>query len=238
MRYLQVREAEFLERPNRFIARCRLDGEEVVVHVKNTGRCRELLLPGRKVYLEKSANPQRKTAYSLIAVDKDGLLINMDSQAPNLLAWEGITSQKIVLPDFAGEEITLRREITHGDSRYDLYWEASGKQGFVEVKGVTLEEDGIAFFPDAPTQRGVKHLEGLIRAVQEGYHGAILLIVQFHGAKEFRPNWKTHPQFGEALQKAQAAGVGVYAYQCLVQPDWLEVTSPVPVVLDEPEFGR
>lgn len=231
MQYAQVVAARFLERPNRFIARCLLDGEEVQAHVKNTGRCRELLLPGVTVYLERAQNPQRKTPYSLIAVDKNGLLINMDSQAPNALAAEAIASGRVVLPGFCPQTLTLRREVTHGDSRFDLYLEDGERRAFVEVKGVTLEEDGIALFPDAPTLRGMKHLEGLIRAVAEGYEAALLLVIQFAGAREFRPNDRTHPQFGEALRRAEGAGVRLLAYECAVAPGEAVITHPVPIRL-------
>ncbi len=231
MRYESVQPAVFVERPNRFIARCLLDGQEVRAHVKNTGRCRELLLPGATVYLENSQNPKRKTAYSLIAVDKGGLLINMDSQAPNVLAQEAFLSGQVTLPGFHSGAFSLRREVTHGDSRFDLYLEEGERRAFVEVKGVTLEENGIALFPDAPTQRGVKHVEGLIRAVGEGYTAALLLVVQFAGAKGFCPNDKTHPQFGESLRRAQAAGVQLLCYGCTVAPSHVEVTDPVPIRL-------
>lgn len=231
MHYKLVYPAVFLERPNRFIARCLLDGQEVRAHVKNTGRCRELLLPGATVYLEKAQNPQRKTAYSLIAVEKGDLLINMDSQAPNALAEEAILSGRVALQGFHAGAFALRREVTHGDSRFDLYLEEGERRAFVEVKGVTLEEDGVALFPDAPTQRGIKHLEGLSRAVGEGYGAALLLVIQFTGAKEFCPNDKTHPQFGEALRRAQEAGVQLLCYECAVAPSHVEVTAPVPIRL-------
>ncbi|HIT31760.1 MAG TPA: DNA/RNA nuclease SfsA [Candidatus Enterenecus stercoripullorum] len=227
MRYHAVRPARFLSRPNRFIAQVELGGREETVHVKNTGRCRELLVPGRTVYLEESSNPQRKTRFDLIAVDKDGLLINMDAQAPNQVfaEWAGAGHFR--------ENLTLLRpETTWGGSRFDFYWEdAAGARGFVEVKGCTLEERGLAMFPDAPTLRGVKHLRELARAQGEGYECSVCIVLQMKGCRRFCPNERTHPEFGQALREAAQAGVQVLALDCRAAPDRLEIDGPVPVSL-------
>ena len=226
MRYPNVTPAVFLARPNRFVAQVLLDGETVTVHVKNTGRCRELLVPGARVWLTRSPNPHRKTAYDLIAVEKGARLINMDAQAPNQVFREWAEAGGF-LPGLT----LLKAEQTHGDSRFDFYWEAGARKGFVEVKGVTLEEGGAVYFPDAPTQRGVKHLEELIAARQAGYQAALCFIVQFSGAKYVTPNDTTHPQFGQALRRAAAAGVEVFALGCAVTPDTLTAEEFVPVRL-------
>lgn len=231
MRYKNIHRATFLARPNRFIARVLLDGEELTVHVKNTGRCRELLVPDCTVYLEKSDNQARKTAYDLVAVEKaapDGTcrLINMDSQAPNRLFAEWAQAGHFV-PGLT----LLRPETTWGHSRFDFYWEAGERKGFVEVKGCTLEEDGWTYFPDAPTERGVKHLEELLKARQEGYEAAVCIVIQMAAADGFSPNDRTHPAFGEALRRAAAGGVEVLAYACDVTPEEVRMTEPVPVKL-------
>ena len=226
LQYGEVRQAHFLERPNRFIAHVELEGETVVCHVKNTGRCRELLVRGATVYLERGTNPARRTAWDLIAVEKGHRLINMDAQAPNHVfeAWARADQ-------FRPGLTLLRPETVYGASRFDFYWEAGTDRGFVEVKGVTLEEDGVARFPDAPTLRGVKHLEELIAAHQAGYQAALCFIVQFSGAKYVTPNDTTHPQFGQALRRAAAAGVEVFALGCAVTPDTLTAEEFVPVRL-------
>lgn len=223
MQYQNVVEGKFIRRPNRFIAHVEVDGREEVVHVKNTGRCRELLVPGAKVFLEKSASPARKTAYDLIAVMKGDLCINMDSQVPNQVAAEWLRKQ---LP-----EALIRREVTWGNSRFDLYIEVDGRKIFMEVKGVTLEESGVALFPDAPTLRGVKHLKELAACIQEGYEACVLLLIQMKGIRAFRPHDKMHGDFGEALRAAQKAGVRVLAYDCVVTPDSIEIDRPVAVEL-------
>ena len=234
MRYTAVRPARFLSRPNRFIAQVELDGQEETVHVKNTGRCRELLLPGRTVYLEESSNPSRKTRFDLIAVDKDGLLINMDAQAPNRVFQEWAQAGH-----FRENLTLLRPETSWGASRFDFYWEdAAGLRGFVEVKGCTLEEDGLAMFPDAPTLRGVKHLHELARAQGEGYVCTVCVVVQMKGCHLFCPNERTHPEFGSALRDAAAAGVRVLAVDCRVAPDRLEMDRPVPVSLIMPNYPQ
>lgn len=228
MRYAQVVPGVFLSRPNRFIAHVRVEGREVVAHVKNTGRCRELLVPGATVYLAGAPEPRRKTAFDLIAVEKPTpggpMLINMDSQAPNRVFAEAAQD---LLPD----PTLVRPETVWGDSRFDFYWEAPGMKGFVEVKGVTLERDGAAWFPDAPTQRGVKHLRELIRARQEGFEAAVCFVIQMSPVLFFSPNDQTHPQFGQALREAAMAGVKLLAMDCAVTPDSLELQDPVPIRL-------
>ena len=233
MRYSKIWAGRFLNRPNRFVAHVELDGQPVVCHVKNTGRCRELLVPGARVYLQESDNPARKTRFDLIAVDKGGLLVNMDAQAPNQVFREWAEAGHFV-PGLT----LLRPETTWGRSRFDFYWEAAGgRRGFVEVKGVTLEEDGHARFPDAPTERGVKHLEELIACQAEGYAAAVCFVIQMPGMKDFAPNDTTHPAFGGALRRAAAAGVEVLALGCRVEPDELWIDHTVPVRLDAGEAG-
>ena len=230
MNYPHLRGGQFLDRPNRFIAHVALDGEPVVVHVKNTGRCRELLVPGCPVWLEESDNPARKTRFDLIAVEKTTpagpLLVNMDAQAPNRVFQEWAQGGH-----FSPGLTLLKPETTFGASRFDFYWETASDRGFVEVKGVTLEEDGVVRFPDAPTLRGVKHLEELAAARHAGYQAALCFIVQLAGAKYVAPNDVTHPQFGQALRRAAAAGVEVFALGCSVTPDSLTAMDPVPVRL-------
>ena len=231
MQYRAVKKAVFLSRPNRFIAQVALEGAEETVHVKNTGRCRELLVPGAAVWLEEGANPARKTRFDLVAVEKarpgrPPLLVNMDAQAPNAVFREWAEGGGFV-PGLT----LLRPETTWGRSRFDFYWEAGARKGVVEVKGVTLEEDGHARFPDAPTQRGVKHLEELIACQEEGYEAAVCFVIQMAGMGDFAPNDVTHPAFGAALRRAAEAGVRVLAMECAVTPDTLTVTAPVPVLL-------
>ena len=226
MQYQRIEKGRFLSRPNRFIAHVELDGRTEVVHVKNTGRCRELLIPGATVYLEKSDNPARKTQYDLIAVEKGTLLVNMDAQAPNHVFREWAEAG-----NFQEGLTLLRPETTWGDSRFDFYWEAGGRRGFVEVKGVTLEEDGHACFPDAPTERGVKHLNELVRCQADGYEAAVCFVLQMAGMKDFAPNDRTHPAFGDALRQAAQAGVRIMARECAVTPDSLTIGAAVPVLL-------
>lgn len=249
MTYRDVHRAVFLSRPNRFIAQVEVDGREETVHVKNTGRCRELLVPGCTVYLEGSANPARKTRYDLVAVEKirpglPPLLINMDAQAPNRVFGEWMAAGEggaLGLP----KPTLLRPETTWGNSRFDFYWELRrGKvhakerlcggpdlRGFVEVKGCTLEEDGLALFPDAPTERGVKHLRELMACQGAGHEAAVCFVIQMAGMRAFSPNDRTHPAFGAALREAAEAGVKVLAVECAVTPDSLTMTRPVPVLL-------
>lgn len=239
MKYEKIIQGNFIARPNRFIAEVSLeDGTVTKAHVKNTGRCKELLQPGCTVYLEDFTERMgtRKMAYSLVGVEKPlengkTLRVNMDSQAPNKVVAEALKSGTIILPGM--EKLTLiRGEKTYGDSRFDFYVEdENGKGGFIEVKGVTLEFDGVVRFPDAPTERGVKHLLELIKAKEEGYHAYAIFVVQMEGMKEFGPNDETHPAFGDALRKAKDCGVTVLAYQCRVTENELEVTIPLPLVL-------
>ena len=226
MQYKNIRPAVFLSRPNRFIAKVEIDGQEETVHVKNTGRCKELLVYGRTVWLEEGNNPDRKTKYDLVAVDKDGLLVNIDAQAPNRVFAEWVQGGNFV-PGLT----LLRPETKWGKSRFDFYWEAGGRRGFVEVKGCTLEEDGFCRFPDAPTERGVKHLNELVSCMGEGYEAAVCFVIQMEGMKSFSPNDATHPAFGDALRAADAAGVQVLAVGCHAEPDSLEITHHIPVVL-------
>ena len=227
MRYGKIQAARFLRRPNRFVAEVELEGRTEAVHVKNTGRCRELLVPGARVYLTPGENPARKTAWDLIAVEKGPLLINMDAQAPNRVFGEWAAAGHFV-PGLT----LLRPETTWGRSRFDFYWEAGPeRRGFVEVKGVTLEQDGVAAFPDAPTERGVRHLEELSAARREGYECAVCFVIQMKCPTRFRPNEATHPAFGAALRAAAEAGVDVLAYDCRVTPDQLWLDAPVPIDL-------
>lgn len=261
MKYEKIIRGQFIARPNRFIAEVKLhhNGEITRAHVKNTGRCRELLQPGATVYLEDFTQRMgnRKMAYSLIGVEKqlpakcggscgmadavcdDGsdtndrrvLMVNMDSQAPNKVTAEGLVSGQIVLPGME-RLMHIRAEKTYGDSRFDFYVEdEAGQKGFIEVKGVTLEEDGLVRFPDAPTERGVKHINELVKARAEGYLAYVLFIVQMEGMRVFMPNDETHKAFGEALRGAASSGVEVLAYQCHVTEDSLTVTDPLAVQL-------
>lgn len=214
----------FLARPNRFIAHVEINGGVEVCHVKNTGRCAELLIPGSRVYVQRSDNPARKTKYDLISVYKGENLVNMDSQAPNKAAAEFI-------PELFENVSLVKAEAKHGDSRYDFYIEAGERRIFMEVKGVTLEEAGTALFPDAPTQRGVKHLNGLVNCISEGYEAAVLFVIQMKGVDRFMPNERTHPEFAAALRAAHKAGVQVYAMDCTVTPEEMTIDRPVPVIL-------
>ena len=224
MRYETVVQGRFLSRPNRFIAVVDVDGAETVCHVKNTGRCRELLVPGATVYLTPGVTAGRRTPYDLIAVDKSGRLINMDAQAPNRAFAEFART-------FDPSAQDVRAEYRYGGSRLDFC--LTGPQGLhlVEVKGVTLESGGHARFPDAPTERGVRHLHELIRAVEEGHRATAFFVIQMAGVTDFSPNDETHPAFGEALRRARDAGVQIAAWRCRVTPDCMEIDRPVPVVL-------
>ncbi|MBQ4578793.1 MAG: DNA/RNA nuclease SfsA [Clostridia bacterium] len=226
MRYPNIHRAVFLDRPNRFVAHCEMGGEMLTVHVKNTGRCRELLVPGAEVWLTKSENPARKTAFDLIAVQKGHRLVNMDSAAPNA-AFGEYARAGLFLPDTQG----VRAEVRWGDSRFDFRMEAGGKTHFVEVKGVTLEENGAVRFPDAPTQRGVKHLRELQKAAAEGHGAHAVFIIQMADVTAFSPNDDTHPAFGAALREAAANGVQVHAFWCEVTPDTMHIAGTVPVML-------
>ena len=231
MKYENIVGGTFLDRPNRFIAYVEVDGKKETVHVKNTGRCRELLQQGNKVYLSIADNPNRKTKYDLIAVEKrreekEPLLVNMDSQIPN-----DVTEEWLRKGILFSKEARVRREVKYGNSRFDFYIEDGERKVFLEVKGVTLEEDGIASFPDAPTERGIKHIRELMQCLQEGYEAYILFVIQMKEITKFRPNDKTHPAFGEALREAQKAGVKIMAVDCLVTADSIEADAPVFVKL-------
>lgn len=225
MKYNNCHSGIFISRPNRFIAIVEIDGEEQRVHVKNTGRCAELLQRGNTVYLVKSDNPARKTAYDLIAVEKQvpggTKLVNMDSMAPNIMAGEWLASGAL------GRIENLRAEVTIGDSRFDFAGEQNGRRVVVEVKGCTLEENGVARFPDAPTQRGVKHVRGLAELARQGCRCIVLIVIQMQGVDLFRPNWQTHPEFGHALLEAQAAGAEIIAVSCDVRPGNVKISSQV-----------
>ena len=224
MKYENIVEACFINRPNRFIANILVDGEEKVCHVKNTGRCKELLAGNPKIYVQHFDSPTRKTAYDLIAVQKGDRLINMDSVAPNNVFGEYLASGGLgFVPSF------MKAESTHGDSRFDYYFEHDGIKAYAEVKGVTLEEDGVVRFPDAPTERGLKHLRGLIECVKEGYEAYAVFIIQMEDVKYFQPNYKTHKEFGLLLKEAQEQGVKIIAIDCHVEPDSLTAGSPVEI---------
>ncbi len=229
MKYGKMVKGRLIRKVNRFIAEVTIEGKEEAVHIKNTGRLKELLLPDAEVLLERSNNPKRKTRFSLISVVKNGNLVNIDSQAPNAVAFEALNEGK--LQEFGLVE-TVKREVTYGDSRFDLYFENGGERGFIEVKGVTLEENGIAMFPDAPTARGTKHVLELAKAVQEGYRCAILFVIQMKGCRVFVPNREMDPVFADALLQASQQGVQILAYDTMVSEDELVLNQPVPVCLE------
>lgn len=240
MRYEKIIKGQFQARPNRFIADVKLaDGTQTRAHVKNTGRCRELLQPGATVYLEDHTGKMgsRKLKYSLVGVEKhldDGriLMVNMDSQAPNRVTAAALADGIIRLPDMGRLQV-IKGEQTFGSSRFDFYVEdEQGKKGYLEVKGVTLEDHGLVRFPDAPTERGVKHVQELIKAREAGFYAYVLFIVQMEGMRLFMPNDETHPAFGNALREAKKAGVRILAYQCHVTAHALEVSVPLPVRLE------
>ena len=225
MQYGNMIPGIFLARPNRFIAYVEIGGQTEVVHVKNTGRCRELLPVGAQVWCQKADNPSRKTKYDLIAVRKGHRLINMDSQAPNLAAKEWLLSGGL------GRTENVRAEVFHGDSRFDFSFVKDGKTCFLEVKGVTLENDGVCAFPDAPTERGARHLRGLTEAAREGYGAYVLFVIQMADVKYLHPNDATDPNFGKALREAAANGVEVIAMDCAVTVEEMTIRNPVPVRL-------
>ena len=229
MRYRHISKAVFIGRPNRFIARVLVDGQEETVHVKNTGRCRELLTEGCTVYLEDSENPARKTRFDLVAVEKlrsgkPPLLVNMDSQMPNNAVAEWIADSGLF-----SDKAVIHREYTYGASRFDFMIEDGGRISFLEVKGVTLENGGIAGFPDAPTERGVKHIKELIRAKNEGFGAYILFVIQMKEIRQLRPNDATHRAFGDALREAEKAGVNLLAYDCIVTPDSMTIDKEIEI---------
>ena len=232
MKYRNIIDGIFLSRPNRFIAHVEIDERVEVVHVKNTGRCKELLVPNCRVYLSVSDNPARKTKYDLVAVEKnreDGstVLINMDSQIVNDVAGEWLP-----ISGLFSENAVIRREVTYGKSRFDFYIEDGDRKAFLEVKGCTLEKDGVAMFPDAPTERGVKHIEELMACMEDGYEAYILFVIAMKGVTCFRPNDATHKAFGDALRRAEDAGVKILAMDCVVDQDSIVIDAAVEICLE------
>lgn len=226
MKYKNIHKGKFKNRPNRFIAEVEIDGVINTVHVKNTGRCKELLTENATVFLEKSDNPLRKTQYDLVAVYKGDRLINMDSQAPNIVFGEYLKKNELI------ENVTkIKPEHKFNNSRFDFYVEAENRKIFAEVKGVTLEEDNIVMFPDAPTERGLRHIQELIEACKQGYEAYCVFIVQMYNVKYFTPNVKTQPEFAQALITAQNQGVNIIAYDCIVTENSLEVNNQVKIIL-------
>lgn len=231
MKYENIVKGEFLSRPNRFIAKVKIGDDIHTVHVKNTGRCKELLIPNATVYLSEAENPNRKTKYDLIAVEKklesgDTLLINMDSQIVNSATEEWLKNGELF-----GKDAVIRREVTFGKSRFDFYIENKNRKIFLEVKGVTLENGGLASFPDAPTERGVKHIKELITCCNEGYEGYILFVIQMKGVTEFSPNDVTHKAFGDALREAKKSGVKIIAMDCAVTPQSINIDKSIKINL-------
>ncbi len=230
MKYKEIVKGEFVSRPNRFIANVIVDGETEVVHVKNTGRCKELLVPGATVFLSVGNNPVRKTKYDLVAVIKQrsqgDLLINMDSQIPNYVVDEWLKKGNIF-----SKNAKIKREFTYNNSRFDFFVEDEGKKAFVEVKGVTLENDGVASFPDAPTLRGIKHINELITAVNEGYDAYIIFVIQMKGIDFFKPDSNIHKDFADALERAEKSGVNIIAVDCDVTENSLNISQEIPVYL-------
>ena len=224
MYYSNIIKGNFISRPNRFIAHVLVNGEEVVCHVKNTGRCKELLTPNAEVYVQHHDNPNRKTQYSLIAVQKGDRLINMDSQAPNAVVKEWLQAGHLIK-----DAIHIKAEQRFGASRFDFYVEGAKKSSYIELKGVTLEENGVVLFPDAPTERGVKHIKELCKCIDAGFDAYVLFVIQMDNVHYFTPNMKTHPAFGEALKQAQEYGVQVLALDCNVSPNSLTIQSQIPV---------
>lgn len=225
MEYANMLPGKFLARPNRFIAHVEIDGSTQICHVKNTGRCKELLVPGCTVWCQESDKPERKTKFDLIAVQKGHRLINMDSQAPNIAAKEWLLAGGL------GKIENLRAEVFQGDSRFDFSFQKDGVTCFLEVKGVTLENGGVCAFPDAPTARGVKHLEGLTRLSQEGFGAYVLFMIQMEDVCYLHPNYATDPAFAKALREAAAAGVSVLAMDCAVTPNTMVIQNPVEIRL-------
>lgn len=223
MKYSNIKKAVFIKRHNRFVAEVMLDESKIFCHVKNTGRCAEIFIPGVTVYLEESENKKRKYQYSLIAAEKDGNIINVDSQAPNKAAYEYL--------QIKGSFDYIRPEYTWGKSRFDFYAEKGSKKYLIEVKGVTLERDGLCLFPDAPTERGTKHINELIKAKKEGYEAVVFFVIQMKGVREFTPNSETDPAFSQSLKAAHNSGVRVMAVDCIVTPDSMTTDEEVKVIL-------
>ena len=226
MQYNRIHKGKFISRPNRFIAYVELDKRIEVCHVKNTGRLKELLTPGAVVYVEDSENPGRKTKYDLIAVEKGSMLVNMDSQAPNRAVRKWLEAGGLY-----PKPRRICPEYKYGDSKIDFYIEDESRRALLEVKGVTLEREGVAAFPDAPTERGIKHIRHLIQALKDGYEAYVIFVIQFKPVSCFVPNDLTHPAFGQALREASFAGVNILAYDCRVEPDRMELDKRVEVKL-------
>ncbi len=231
MKYENVVKGIFISRPNRFIAKVNINGKEETIHVKNTGRCKELLIKGATVYLSRSDNPLRKTAFDLIAVEKitvnsETLLINMDSQIPNFVVCEFLQNSELF-----SKNAIIKREVTFENSRFDIFVIDGNRKAFIEVKGVTLEKDGLALFPDAPTDRGVKHLRELIKAKKQGYEAYVFFVIQMENVFKFSPNSEMHNEFAVALNEAKAAGVNVLAYNCKVKKDCIKIHRKMSVIL-------
>lgn len=226
MRYSSTIKGKFISRPNRFIANVEIDGQATVVHVKNTGRCKELLTEGATVILSEGKNPLRKTKYDLIAVYKGDMLVNMDSQVPNDVAYEWLLESNLF-----SKNALIKREHTYGKSRFDIYVEDGKRRAFIEVKGVTLENDGVASFPDAPTERGVKHLLHLIECQNDGYEAYIFFVIQMKGVYAFVPNDKTHKEFGDALRLCKQRGVSILCYDSIVTEDSIKISDPVSILI-------
>ncbi len=230
MKYKKIVEGIFLKRPNRFIAQVLINGKEETVHVKNTGRCKELLIPGAKVILEDCThNPNRKTKYSIISVWKENMLVNMDSQVPNAVVFQALKENRI--RDLEGLT-NLKREVTFGNSRYDIYFESKNQKGFIEVKGVTLENNHISMFPDAPTERGTKHALEMIEVVKQGYRGIIFFLIQMKGPTIFRLNWQMDSKFSKAVKLASENGVEILAYDSIVKNNSIEIGNPIEIDLN------
>lgn len=226
MRYPNIEKGIFLLRPNRFLAHVLVNGKEVICHVKNTGRCKELLVPNCEVYVQHHDNPNRKTAYSLIAVQKGNRLVNIDSQAPNEAVKEWLPNNQVI-PHIQ----KIYPEKKYCNSRFDFYLEREESSAYVEVKGVTLEENGVVLFPDAPTERGIKHVYELCQCKKKGFDAYIIFVIQMQNVRYFTPNIKTHPEFGEALRYAKDCGVNILAFDCEVTPDTMSISSQIPVRL-------
>ena len=230
MKYDNIKRAKFISRPNRFIANIEIEGKNEICHVKNTGRCKELLIEGASIYVQEHDNSNRKTKYSLIGVWKDNMLVNMYSQVPNKVVFDGIKKGEI-------HELLkishLKREVTFGKSRFDMYFEAGDEKGCIEVKGVTLEKNGLSMFPDAPTERGRKHVLEMIQAVNGGYRGIIFFLLQMKGPHLFKVNWKMDPKFSQAVKLASENGVEIMAYDSIVSTDGIKIGSQIEIDLSQ-----
>ena len=237
MRYHNIVPGTFVRRENRFIGICLVHGKSERVHIRNTGRCAELFVPGASVFLQYAPSPQKKTAYTLIALYKGERLINLDSLAPNKLVLEYLAQGKL-LPGMAAAAEELHGEVRYGASRLDGAFTVAGQRAYLEIKGVTLERDGAAYFPDAPTERGIRHIYELCKARKEGFLAYLIFVIQMQGVSFFAPNYAAHPAFAQALQEAQSAGVAILAYDCRVQPECLALGAPVPVKIEDRSSER